>query len=967
MVGAHDEVKMPNLAFLDHNSFELEQHAPTTTTGPTNLSSVVPDQGRTSSGSIARIDHLTPLRPTTRAGGVRSSFLKICRIRCVACVRRVVDHYSFVTFATFLTIYALIGDDIRLMATSKADDEYFYAITFLCLVVFTIEIVFSSIGKANYICGFFFYLDIVSTASLVLDLPVLINPIMQLLGTGDATSSGPSNHARTGRTARVGAKAGRVVRVIRLVRILKLYKAYYNAKSHRNTSVEDQDDWEDMDDDARADQLDKASQESFVGKTLSELTIRRVIVLVLTMLIVVPILSMPSELDAFTSIQYGAMGVRDAYVAWHSRLPRNASEYRLRYERTLLKYVAYHSWFLRESLKSDIFWIGMISGPDAFEPIPDVVVSSAALNPGAVDSWVTHSGGGGLQSYALNKMGGPWVQQCFVEGMPSTRLAGISLLSDTIDGVSDEKIICPSALRLVEYHCFQTDEISSSDYVWYFFFCFDQRASTKGDATYGLATTVVICLILLIATSFFASDANKLLLTPLEHMMGRVREIGADPLVAMKMADEEFKFEEMRKARLSRSSRQGSGICRCVFYSILECFTAIFCRGRDDCPEAMETVILEKTIIKLGSLLALGFGQAGANIIAQNVGAFHSAGVNVMIPGTKVKCIIGTLRILDFSTATEVLQANVMTFVNQIAEIVHGIVDECHGAPNKLSGETFSLIWRIAGVSGEGITRLADLSVLAFAKIYGAVHRSLTLSEYRGHPGLQQRLGVNCRVNVSAGLHEGWAIEGVVGTELKIDASYLSPNVSISSSIETSTLSYGVPMLVSHTVVDVLSQGMSRTCRLVDNVIIRGSAHPIGLYSFDMDHSHLSIDPPRDGKLLWNSRQRFKVRQTLEQEKSKIIAPEFATDSVLRSCEDLLVMRQPFTPEFLGLFHMGFQNYIQGEWAVAKRVLLDTSRMLRTDDGPSVALLQFMKIYNFKAPSNWAGVRDLPGHPSRML
>ena len=29
----------------------------------------------------------------------------------------------------------------------------------------------------------------------------------------------------------------------------------------------------------------------------------------------------------------------------------------------------------------------------------------------------------------------------------------------------------------------------------------------------------------------------------------------------------------------------------------------------------METAILEKTIIKLGSLLALGFGEAGANII----------------------------------------------------------------------------------------------------------------------------------------------------------------------------------------------------------------------------------------------------------------------------------------------------------------------------------------------------------------
>ena len=33
----------------------------------------------------------------------------------------------------------------------------------------------------------------------------------------------------------------------------------------------------------------------------------------------------------------------------------------------------------------------------------------------------------------------------------------------------------------------------------------------------------------------------------------------------------------------------------------------------------METVVLEKTIIKLGTLLAIGLGQAGANIIGQNM------------------------------------------------------------------------------------------------------------------------------------------------------------------------------------------------------------------------------------------------------------------------------------------------------------------------------------------------------------
>eukprot|EP00435_Cladocopium_sp_Y103_P020906 s2062_g5.t1 len=120
--------------------------------------------------------------------------------------------------------------------------------------------------------------------------------------------------------------------------------------------------------------------------------------------------------------------------------------------------------------------------------------------------------------------------------------------------------------------------------------------------------------------------------------------------------------------------------------------------------EPMETVILEKTIIKLGSLLALGFGEAGVNIVSSNMAGANS-GVNAMVEGSMVDCIVGIARILNFSTATEVLQGKVMTFVNQIAEIVHGVVDECWGAVNKNDGDSFLIIWR-----------LADLTESEFAK-----------------------------------------------------------------------------------------------------------------------------------------------------------------------------------------------------------------------------------------------------------
>jgi class 3 adenylate cyclase len=43
------------------------------------------------------------------------------------------------------------------------------------------------------------------------------------------------------------------------------------------------------------------------------------------------------------------------------------------------------------------------------------------------------------------------------------------------------------------------------------------------------------------------------------------------------------------------------------------------------------------------------------------------------------------------------------------------------------------------------------------------------------------------QVQLKAGLHSGWVIEGAVGSSHKIDASYLSPHVNMAARIETAT------------------------------------------------------------------------------------------------------------------------------------------------------------------------------------
>jgi len=301
-----------------------------------------------------------------------------------------------------------------------------------------------------------------------------------------------------------------------------------------------------------------------------------------------------------------------------------------------------------------------------------------------------------------------------------------------------------------------------------------------------------------------------------------------------------------------------------------------------------------------------------------------------------------------------------MTFVNQIAEIVHGVVDEFHGSANRNNGDTFLIIWRSSDLEEDKVRKLADMAMVALTKILGAVHRSPVLASYRGHPGLQQRLGRNCRVNLSSGLHAGWAIEGAVGSEFKIEASYLSPNVSVAENVERAAQIYGVNILVTESVVCICSGAMAAKCRLVDRVILPGSASPMELYVIDVGFTHIMVEIPPKLQINWTSRQRYRVRQFLEAEKAMKWHSEVQMVALFNENPGIAMMRMRYTVEFMHVFNMGYQNYSQGEWEVAQRLLSRTRGMLGVEDGPSAALLRYMESpYGFKAPDTWQGIRLL--------
>ncbi|CAL1137735.1 unnamed protein product, partial [Cladocopium goreaui] len=256
--------------------------------------------------------------------------------------------------------------------------------------------------------------------------------------------------------------------------------------------------------------------------------------------------------------------------------------------------------------------------------------------------------------------------------------------------------------------------------------------------------------------------------------------------------------------------------------------------------------------------------------------------------------------------------------------------------------------------------KMADLSVLAFSSIVGAVARSSVLAGYRQHPGLQQRLRDKCRVDLSFALHRGWAIEGAVGSDFKIDASYISPNVSVASSIEHATRKYGVRILVSQTVVELCSKEIVNKLRIIDKVTIKGSLVPLELSCLDLDFKRVQVEESADLPIVWNSRYRFKSRHAIEVRKHHLWNDTFSKAHVMKKDPHFQEMRTHYTVPFLQNFNMGYQNYSQGEWQVARNLLTKTHGMLSEKDGPSGALLRFMETpYQFKAPEWWRGVHAL--------
>lgn len=523
----------------------------------------------------------------------------------------------------------------------------------------------------------------------------------------------------------------------------------------------------------------------------------------------------------------------------------------------------------------------------------------------------------------------------------------------------DQGIRCPEDMRIVESLVVEPQLLGLQE-MPSVFFVFDLRPWSVRTAVYSMIQTGFICSILAVGAMIFSRDANVLVLQPIERMNALVEKIRANPLYAMKLGDEAYRETTSEKDDEQSGFDPMRWICRCL-------------GGNRVKEQTLETKVLENAIVKLGKLLALGFGEAGTEIIIKNMGE-DTATVNAMIPGKKVEAVFGFCNIHDFAATTEVLQDKVMVFVNQVSEIVHSIVDTWHGAANRNNGQAFLIVWRMReDFQSDVRCKVCDMSVMSFVQVLAAINKSMVLKDYREHPALLARIP-NYRVRMGFGLHYGWAIEGAIGSEFKIDASYISPHVNMASRLEGFTRRYRVPILVSEPLARLCGAEMRGYFRVVDHVTLGGMSTPIRLHALDLNAEVLGGESSlvREGSqfasrtsLHLNDDNPFELRRQREKAKEEKMQSSFEVKHILETDSDLRHMRADYPERFFQQFRKGFFNYEAGEWTVAREVFEATFSMLQLpwSDGPSQFLLDYMSRFDFDSsrasPKGWPGYREL--------
>jgi len=406
----------------------------------------------------------------------------------------------------------------------------------------------------------------------------------------------------------------------------------------------------------------------------------------------------------------------------------------------------------------------------------------------------------------------------------SYTLADGSVKEFSLDDVDTDDLLPRERMRITVEDAFGNETIGYFSY----------RDEIREEACVSILSTIFVLLVWFFGVTSFAGPVMILVVIPIERMVRLLGMLMLDPLGYQSSPRyRRFVAEEDEIAKNSNWSKE-----------VLK---------------GMETSFLMSTILRIGSLMKVGFGSAGVEIIRNNLQKGQTKNQLMLSEkGSEVSCIFLFSDIRQFTDATECLQEEVFVFTNRIAAVVHSICHSYGGAANKNIGDAFLLSWLLdkapehSGTEEKFTARYhqADKALLSVVKICMALHHDdyyvKTMSEVAREAllsKLSKRKGPI--VQMGFGLHAGTAVQGAIGSIRKIDATYVSEAVERAEYLESSTKKYGLQVLMSGSFHKLLHPSNRRRCRKIDQILIRNDDNEeerdehdgelVELLTFDMD------------------------------------------------------------------------------------------------------------------------------------
>lgn len=145
--------------------------------------------------------------------------------------------------------------------------------------------------------------------------------------------------------------------------------------------------------------------------------------------------------------------------------------------------------------------------------------------------------------------------------------------------------------------------------------------------------------------------------------------------------------------------------------------------------------------------------------------------------------------------------------------------------------------------------------------------------------------------------------------------------------LEAATKQFGVPLLISGALRNIMSERCRREMRHIDRVTVKGSIEPIDLYTCDTAPNKVSVARVSENSKMSDIQKKIIKHETnirRSQRYNDACSDKISISSFFDQDPDIKAMRSPFTREFQDLFEKGIDLYLAGDWGKARQILEQT-------------------------------------------